>query len=444
VLRRDLGFLHMTALTFSMMLGVGIFFGPTVTARQFPDARIVLAVWTLGGLVALCGAWLFGRLAALYPLSGGPYVYLREAFGPLPAYLFAWTSLVIIAPTSLAVMAGIFAQYLGVISPLTPTGVTLLALWSLVAFAFVNVLGVRTGGRVQAVAMGLKIVLLGAVISLLVVGTRASPPPASAGSAGGGAWSLAFAGVLFAYGGWEYAVLASEEVREGSRTIPKALITGAGMVTVLYLLATASYLAALGARGVAGATALASQAAGSVAPGAFALVVALGVALSAAGTINAVTLLGPRATFAAARDGLVPRPLARVSSWWGTPVPAILLQLALASAFYLAGNVDALASYTVIGTGIFIVLSIAALYRLRARAGPVAGARRTRAIEAAAAIVVGGAYAWFVVDSLVETPRIGFVAVGIVLAGLVPYALLRPRPRKPEEAHSSETSATAK
>jgi APA family basic amino acid/polyamine antiporter len=419
VLRRDLGFLDMGAVAVSMMPGVGIFFGPSLTAREFPDARAVMLLWAAGGAVAMSGAWVFGRLAARYPLSGGPYVYLREAFGPLPAYLFAWTSMVVIGPTGIAVLAYLFAVNLAHVLPLGAVGLKLLALWGIAAFAFVNVLGVKAGGRVQTAMTGLKLLLVAVVVGLLLLHAR--PPAAVAAPPGGGRLSVAFVGILFAYGGWELSALASEEVRDARRTVPRALLAGAGVVTIAYLLATASYLAALGAPGVAAAQALAPEAAERAVPAGAALV-AVAVAVSAAGTINAIMLLGPRATFALARDGLLPRPLAWLAPRRGTPVPAIVLQVGLASGYLLSGAFETVAAYDVLGVAVFVVATCAALLALQAR-GRLQARREMRAAAAGVAAI----YAGFVALNLVENTATALVALGLVLSGALPYALVRHR-----------------
>jgi len=418
-LRRELGLTEVTALAASMMLGVGIFFGPALTAREFPSTEAVLGLWALGGVIGFAGAWVYGRLAALHPLSGGSFVYLREAYGPFPAYLFVWTAIAVISPTSLAVLASLFAANLAHVAPLTQLGLALLAVWSLAAFAFINVLGVRQGGRVQTAFTVLKVALLGGLAALLLLAAPSSAP-AAAPVAGLGRLSVAFVGVLFAYGGWEYAVLASEEVRDAPRTIPRGLLLGAGVVTVVYLLATGAYLQALGPQGMATAQALAPEAAqrASAAGGAF---VAIAVAISAAGTLNAIMLLGPRAAFALGREGLAPGPLGWVSPRWGTPLVAIVLQAALASVYLLTGAFATVAAYTVIGTGLFIIPSALALPKLRARATGQRGFRP----EDAAAVGLAGVYAWFIAFTLLEDTWTGLVALAIVGAGAAPYALSR-------------------
>ncbi|HLE97777.1 MAG TPA: amino acid permease [Candidatus Thermoplasmatota archaeon] len=424
-LRRDLGLVETTAVAVSMMLGSGIFFGPALTAREFPDARIVLALWAVGGVVALVGGWTFGRLAARTGGAAGPYAYLRDAYGPLPAFLFAWTSFVVIAPTSTAVLASVFASNLAVVSPLTARGLALVGVWSIAAFTFFNVIGVKAGGRVQAALSALKVALVVGLASMLLFAPPAAPfgAPATIGTEAAGRWSLAFVGVLFSYGGFEYAVLATREVRDAERTVPRALLLGTAIVVVLYLLAVASYLARLGAPGMAAAVALAPEAARGVLPRA-AEAVAIAVVVSAAGTINAIALLGPRATHAAAEDGAAPAWTGRVARRWGTPVAAILLQAALSTAFLLSGVYDTLAAYTVVGVAVYIVPAVLVLPMLRRREGAPRGAGWW---EDAGALVVAGTYAWFLVFLFLEAPRTALVGCGLVAAGLVVYPLLRRR-----------------
>lgn len=415
-LRRDLGFWEVTAIAASMMLGTGIFFGPRLTAQEFPSSAAILLLWTLGGLVALAGSWVFGRLGATFPLSGGPYVYVRKAYGDFPGFLFAWTSFILIAPTGMAVLAQIFADHLSQIIPLSPLGRTLVALWSIGAATFANVIGVKTGGRVQLVLSTLKILLVAILIALLF--GAGSGAPASNVEAGG-RFSIAFVGILFAVGGWELAVLASEEVRDPQRTIPRALMTGAGIVVALYLLVIVSYLAVLGPGGMATSTALAPDAAERALPGSSRFV-ALAVAISALGTVNAIILLGPRAVFALARDGMVPPAVERVSPRWGTPIPAILLQAVITTAYLLTGTFETVASYTVLGTGVFIILSAVAFPRLVAR--PRSSAAWIT--EIAAGLLVAAVYTWFILDLLLQDTRSALIGLGLVLAGTVPFFVL--------------------
>jgi len=418
-LKKDLGLFAMAGLGVSMMLGSGIFFGPSLTAREFPSWRVVLALWALGGVVALAGAWVFGRLAGRRPLSGGPYVYLKDAYGPLVAFLFAWSSFVVIAPTSMAVIATLLATSLASFVPMPPFAIKLVALGAIALFAVVNVLGVKSGGRMQTLLSAFKVLLVVGFLGALLVGLRRAEPGVVL--AGEGRWSVAFVGILFAYGGWEYAVLASEEVRDAKRNVPRGLVAGAILVTLLYLVAVWAYLVALGASGVAGATALAPEAAQRVSPG-LARVVAIAVGVSAAGTLNAILLLGPRATFALARDGLLPRALAKLSERGAVPANAILLQVALAVVFLLSGAFETVAAYTVVATGVFIVLSALALLRDRSEGW-------VRWAEVAAVGVVAGTYVWFLAFLVVEAPWTAAVGLGLIAVGALPYAWTRWGPR---------------
>jgi len=313
-----------------------------------------------------------------------------------------------------AVLAQLFARNLSAVVGLTPLGQQLLALWIVALFSFVNVLGVKLGGRVQTAITALKLLLVAGIVALLVA---APAPPAPGSFAGGGRLSVAFVGVLFAYGGWEMSALASEEVRDAKRTVPRALLVGAGIVTLAYLGATAAYLVALGPVGVAQAQALAPEAAARVVPMG-AVLVALAVAISAAGTINALTLLIPRATFAVARDERVPV-LERLAPRWGTPVAAVVLQGALSGAYLLTGAFETLAAYDVIAVAVLVALTALTVPVFRKRGGlPSAGLL-------VAALGVAVVYAGFVALSLAENTLAALVALGIMALGLGPLALRR-------------------
>ncbi|MCA1813193.1 MAG: APC family permease [Halobacteriales archaeon] len=332
--------------------------------------------------------------------------------------LFVWTSTVIIGPVGVAVLALLFAQNVAAVWGLTFLGQQLLALWVVAVFSFVNLLGVKLGGRVQTAITTLKLALVAGIVALLFA---APAPVASAPLAGGGRLSVAFVGVLFAYGGWEMSALASEETRDARRTVPRALLLGAGIVTVAYLAATAAYLVALGPVGVAQARALAPEAAARVLP-LGAVIVALAVAISAAGTINALTLLVPRATFAVARDGLLPRGLAKLAPRWDTPVNAVLLQAGLSAVYLLTGAFEALAAYDVIAVALFVVLTSLTVAVFRRRGAPF------HARHVAGAAVVVALYAGFVLLSLAQNTGTALAALGIVAIGVVPYLVQRARP----------------
>jgi APA family basic amino acid/polyamine antiporter len=447
-LRRDLGFAEATALAVSMMLGAGIFVGPTLTAREFPNGAVILAIWVAGGLLSILGGYVFGKLAAMFPLSGGPYVYLRETFGPTASFFYAWMSFAVVGPVGMAALAIIFAQNLAILAPVNAWGVTLLASWCVVAFTFFNAIGVRTGGRVQVLLSGLKVALVVALLGILALVAWSGFSPGSPGlsaapgqAAGTGRWAAALVGVIFAYGGWEYSVLAAEEVRDPSRTLPRALLAATSIVAVLYVAVTVAYLAALGPVGVASASALAPAAVAHFVPSA-PQAVAVGVAISAAGTVNALVLLGPRATFAVARDRALPW-LSQVSPRFGTPLRAIVVQALLAIAYLVTGTFLTIVTYDTVATALTITSCTLALLIVLSRN------RRRAPLLASATAVVGLVFAAFLVTLILEDPWTAIIGVGIVACGAVPLLLLeifgrkdRGGARMPRAADGTPTGST--
>jgi len=232
--RRALGPFDATMVVVGGIIGSGIFVVPSVVAQRLPSPGLVLAVWAAGGAIALAGAFAFAELGALFPRAGGQYVYLREAYHPLVAFLFGWASLLMIQGGGLAAVSITFAQYALRLLGRDPAGAAAGSAVAIAVLAAVNYVGVKPGSRLLNVLVILKFVALAALIGggLLLPPAAGSevvpvqPPPA----AGFAAFGAALVPILFAYGGWQSVNLVAEETREPRRTIPRALIVGMGIV----------------------------------------------------------------------------------------------------------------------------------------------------------------------------------------------------------------------
>src|SRR6476619_5002170 len=239
--RRALGSFDATMVVDGGIIGSGIFIVPSVVAQRLPTPGLVLAAWAAGGAIALAGAFAFAELAAIFPKAGGEYVYLREAYHPLVAFLFGWASLLMIQGGGLAAVSITFAQYGLRLLGRNPAYASVAAAVSIAVVAAVNYVGVKPGSRLLNVLVILKFVALAALIGggLLFppaagsVVPRPNPPP----TAGFPAFGAALVPILFAYGGWQSVNLVAEETRDPQRTIPRALIVGMGIVITVYLLA---------------------------------------------------------------------------------------------------------------------------------------------------------------------------------------------------------------
>jgi basic amino acid/polyamine antiporter, APA family len=308
-----------------------VFLSPEVVAARVGTAGLTLTAWVVGGGIALAGAFCFGELGARRPRAGGGYVYLREAFGPLPAFLYGWALLLVIATGATAAVAVTFASYAVPLAGLSPSATLPLAIGAIVCLSAVNYVGVKPAAVTQNVFTLLK---LAALVALIVAGlfttTPTVPygplPPSTAAPAGAGGVALALGAalvpVLFAYGGWQQTNFIAEELVDAERNLPRALVLGVGGVIAVYLLANVAYLRVLGAGGLAASPAPAADLMTRVlGPGGRRLISA-GIAISTFGFLNLVILVTPRVfqtarSFRGSRGSI--RPTARrpepSSSW---------------------------------------------------------------------------------------------------------------------------------
>jgi APA family basic amino acid/polyamine antiporter len=371
-LRRRLGALDAAAIVISNVIGGGIFFVPVIVAQLVPSPGAMLAVWVAGGALALAGAMAYAELAAVRPHAGGEYVYLRDAFGPLAAFLTGWTSFVAGFSGAIAASAVALADYVTRFVPGAARARPVIALTAIAVLTLVHVRGLGPGRLVQNLLAGLKV---SGVILIVAFGFAVGHGSASNLSAGGSTaavpWLLALVPVMFSYSGWNAAAYVAEEVRDPSRNVPLALGLGTIAVVVLYLALNALYLYALPIHELAQVSGgrlmdtTAERLFGSTA-GDFLAVFTI-VSLSA--SVSAMVLAGPRVYFAMARDGMFVRAAGRVHPRFHTPAAAIVAQSVWSSVLVLSGTLSQLVSYTGFAVVLFSAIAVAALFVLRRRDG---------------------------------------------------------------------------
>ena len=381
---RRIGPFSGTMMVVGGIIGSGIFLNPALVAERVRTAELTVAVWVLGGGIAMIGALVFAELGARRPLAGGGYIYLRDAYGSLPAFLYAWTLLLVIATGAIAAVAVTFASYAAAVAGLTQGAQLPLAVGAIVLLSGINYVGVRPGAITQNVLTVLK---LGALAILIVAGLTLTaalpvhpsvPPLPREGILL--ALGAALVPVLFAFGGWQQTNFVAEELIQPERNLPRALIAGTAVVVAVYLLANLAYLRTLGITGLAQSTAPAADAMGAVmGPGGRGLIAA-GIAISTFGFLNLVILVSPRVYQAMARDGLFFPSLARLHPRYRTPSAAIVFQGAWAVILTLTGRYGDLLDYVVFGDWIFFaaVASTVFVFRRRERQGLEGSALRFR------------------------------------------------------------------
>ena len=326
-LPRRLGFWSTTAVVIGVIIGSGIFRVPGAVAHDVGSVVGVGVVWSLGGVITLCGALTIAELAAAFPVPGGLFVYLYEVYGPPTAFVFGWTNL-FLQPAATAGIALVFAEYLGLVAHLPPLGIRLAASAAILLVAAAGYRSVRgAGALVSAGTLAKVAALVALVLTSLLVGDASagafgngSPPAGQAQWSGMGVGLVA---ALFAYSGIPDSVAIAGEVRDPGRVLPRALLAGIGVVIVVYLLINAAYLYVLPFAVMSASPLVASAMAVRVIGSAGASLVALAVMISTFGTLNALVLTGPRVFYAMAADGLLFAPLARVHRRFATPHVAI-------------------------------------------------------------------------------------------------------------------------
>ncbi len=390
-LDRRLGPIDAAAIVISNVIGVGIFTSPGYIAQIVPHPAGIIAVWLVGGLLAFAGAMAYAELAALRPRSGGEYVYLREAYGPIAGFLTGWTSFIAGFTGAIALGALAVAEYLGRFIPAAndatpiaalPLGVatltlsprTLIAITAIVALTLIHVRGLGPGRLVQNALAAAKVGALVLLVALGLAVGRGTVPHGAAGQAIFSAtWLAALIPVMFSYSGWNAAAYVAEEIRDPGRNVPRALALGTSAVVILYLGVNALYLYALPVQEIAhptggqGELAVAISATTRLLGPAAADVLAAVVVVVLLASISAMVIAGPRVYFAMAQDGAFFPAVARVHPRYKTPAVAIVAQAAWSVILVLSGNPLKLIYYTGFAVVLFSGLAVSALFVLRFR-----------------------------------------------------------------------------
>ena len=361
-------------------IGSGIFRTPALVAQKIDDVPLFLLAWVIGGAVAICGALTYAELAAKFPRSGGIYVFLREAFGPLPAFLFGWAELLIIRPGAYGAIGITSAGYALRAVGRDPAGIPmagvpiradqLLGAVLIILVAAVNYHGIRRGAVLQNLSTLFKVVALAVLILLgFVIGSGMGPGEMlnQHASVSTSPFLLAMVSILWAYDGWADLAFVGGEVRDPQRNLPMALFIGTGLVVVLYLSANLVYLHLIPIEQMKGAELVAADVATLIFGAIGTVLVASAVSVSTFGTLNGSMMTAPRIFFAMAEDGLFPRVIARVDPKSGAPTAAILLAAALGVIFILIRTFSELADQFIIGIWPFYALAVAAVFVLRRR-----------------------------------------------------------------------------
>jgi APA family basic amino acid/polyamine antiporter len=429
---RRLGMFDATMLVMGGIIGSGIFVTPAEVARHVGTPFLIVGVWILGGAIfALAGAFVYAELAVRRPALGGQYAYLRDAYGPLPAFLYGWALLLVIQSGGMAAVAVTFARYVNDLAHL-PLSDSFLAVVAVGSLTIINCLGVRSGSNAQSFLMMLKILAIAALVGVGLWFVPASSAPAAAEASGSTpiwvAIGAALTPVIFSYGGWQTASFISGELRNPERDLARGMLLGVCGVILLYTLVVLVCVHALGPQGLADSKTPASDVMRIAFGERGAAFIAIGIAISALGFLSQGMLTAPRVYFAMAEDGLFFRTVATVSKRSRVPVVAILLQGIVTIVIAMSGTFGQILSYVVSVDLIFFGLTGAAVFIFRRRSeeparSVVPGHPFTTVVFVASCIVVVVATVW-------NAPVNSLIGYAILLAGVPAYLYWRQTNRR--------------
>ena len=410
------------------IIGAGIFINPSIVASRLPGGSHVLAAWVLGGAIALAGAFAYAELGSIFPKVGGQYAYLRDAYHPLVGFLYGWALLTTIESGALAAVAITFAEYALRLIGRPGAAATPLAVAAIVVVSVVNYLGVKPGSRLLNVFVVAKILALLALIGAGFLVPAAAPAEAAPQAT----WPLAslplafgsaLVPILFAYGGWQNANYVAEEIRDASRTLPRALLAGTTIVVFVYVLVNVTYLRTLGASGLAHTLTPAADTAGRLLGAYGDRFVAAAIAISTFGFLDLGVLAPTRVYYAMAADGSFFPAVARLHPRFRTPSLAIVLQSTWCVILALTGKYGDLLDSVVFADWIFFGLSGATVFVFRRRlplASREAGSFATPAyplMPLAFVLIAAGV----VVSVVITNPLRSAIGAGLLVIGMPVY-----------------------
>jgi basic amino acid/polyamine antiporter, APA family len=438
---RALGLGSAVLFVLGSVIGSGIFLTTGVMAVALPSPSLLIAAWVAGGVLALSGGLTYAEMGAMFPKSGGVYVYLSEAFGPLIGFLYGWAALFIFFSGGVAAVAVGFSDYVSYFVPAlstarvlwsaaTPAGTwtvsaaQIVAVVSIAALAAINYVGVRTGNRVNIVLTIAKVAGLAALPILALIASDVSPqwvpivPPDLARPLAG--FGIAMIAVLWTNDAWYCVTWIAGEMKQPQRDLPRALFIGISLLTLIYVVVNLAYLYALPLPDLKGVSRVGERAASALAGINGARFVAFTVVVSTFGCNNAAILAGARLLFAMARDGVFLPAAAKVHPRYRTPHIAIVSLSAWAAVLALSGSYEQLFTYVAFASILLHMIGAIGLFRLRRTRPDHPRPYRVWGYPFVPGLFILGSSA-FVLNTLLERPKEALAGLGLLALGLPVY-----------------------
>ncbi len=421
-LARSIGLTQATAMVVGTIVGSSIFVQPSEVSRAVPSFGGMLLVWIVAGALTWFGASICAELAAVYPRTGGIYVFLREMFSPAAGFLWGWAMFWSMHSGIIAAIAMVFGRYAATIVPLGDLGIRLVAVGGILVLSAINYFGVRPGSAVQTALTITKIAAI-AILLVLLFGAGTPRMPEALGGVEPRAFLRALVAGLFAFGGWHMVTYAAEETRDPERTIPRALMLGTAVVVVVYLGLNSAYLLVLPFDRVLASTHIAYDATLATAGAGTASAISILVIVSSFGAMSGIILAGPRVYYAMAQDGLLFQWMGAVHPQHRTPYVAIGMQAIWSSVLVLTGTYGVIVSRVIYTEWIFFAALALGTMTLRRRHPHVSSFRAWG--FPVVPILFALVCAAIVLNQIATDPRESATGLALVAAGLPVYFVWR-------------------
>ncbi len=438
-LERKLGLFPATNIVVANMIGAGIFTTSGLLMSGLNNPVLLLILWGAGGIIALCGALSYGELGAAMPGAGGEYLFLSKLYSPVFGFLSGWVSFLVGFSAPIAASALGFSEYFtravpglstllqdaGIMSPVLTK--KFLAITVILIFTFIHYRGIKYGAKIQNVLTLLKVLL---IVVLLTAGFSSGNGDFSHFSEGGGLPSglaglktigLSLMWIMFAYSGWNASTYLGAEIKNPVKTLPRSLLYGTGIVILLYLAINFLYVYGIKPDEMKGVISVGGLAMGNLFGKSAEVLFSVLISFALFSSLSAFIIIGPRVYYSMAKDGLFFKSVARIHEKFRVPSNSILLQCLIAVILVLSGTFEQVLTYMGFALGIFPILTIIGVWRLR-RTNPSAprlpGFPVTQIIYVAAGAMI-------LLLSWLERPVESSVAILTVLIGIPAYYLFK-------------------
>ncbi len=450
---RQLGLFDSTMVMVGIIIGSGIFLTTGIIARSIPSAPLILLVWTVGGLLTLAGALTYGELGAALPEAGGQYIYIREAYGTLPGFLFGWVMFLVYQTGGIAGLALAFSEYFGYFFPslsmdkiiysqtlyflgkpliYSLSAGQLVGAFAIIVLSYLNYIGVGFGKTIQNLLTVLKIGIILIIIVLgFSIGKGASidftlnPEGLSLSQLFIG-FGVALIAVSWAFDGWNNINFVAGEIKKPQRNLPKALILGTLITTTLYVLINYIYLYALPINQMAGEVRIAEKATSALFGSGTAGLISAIVIISTFGSLNGSILTGPRVFYAMAKDGLFFKRVSKVHPRFHTPGFSILIQALWACALTLTGTFEQIFTFAMFVSVIFWIAAAAAVFTLRKKRPDLSRPYKTWGYPFIPALFIAASFG-ILINTLLEKPMEALAGLTLTALGLPAYFIWKRR-----------------